>query len=104
VSRAYVLDPAAVADLRDVARYTTKQWGAAQTRVYTAKLHEGMVALASGQGHYRELPEVHAGLRMTRCQHHYLFMLSRPGAPAVVLAVLHERMDLMERLKARFGV
>lgn len=100
---AYVLDSAAAADLRDVARYTTKQWGAAQTRVYTAKLHEGMVALANGQGHYKELPELHASLRVTRCQHHFLFMLPRPDAPAVVLAVLHERMDLIERLKARLN-
>jgi plasmid stabilization system protein ParE len=60
-----------------------------------------MQALASGAGRFKELRELHPDLRMVRCQHHYIFMLARQGSPAVVLAILHERMDLMERLATR---
>jgi plasmid stabilization system protein ParE len=34
---------------------------------------------------------------------HYLFCLPRQGQPALILAILHERMDLMTRLKGRLG-
>jgi plasmid stabilization system protein ParE len=40
-------------------------------------------------------------LRMMHCEHHYIFCLPRKTAPAMVIAVLHERMDLMVRLAER---
>jgi plasmid stabilization system protein ParE len=101
LSRLYVLDSAAEADLREIARYTRKTWGAAQVGVYKAKLTLCMETLAKGEGLYKELPVLRAGLRAVRCQHHFIFMLSRQGLPAVVLAVFHERMDIMARLKGR---
>jgi toxin ParE1/3/4 len=100
----YKLTRLAEADLREIARYTRKQWGQAQVGTYRTKLMQSMDALASGSGRFKELPELRPGLRMTRCQHHCIFMLLRPGEPAVVLAVLHERMDLMDRLQARLVV
>jgi plasmid stabilization system protein ParE len=101
LTRNYVLDPAAAADLRAVVRYTKQQWGVNQVRTYTAQLTQAMSALASGQGVYKELPDLHPCLRMTRCQHHYIFALIIQGKPAVILAILHERMDIMVRLKIR---
>jgi plasmid stabilization system protein ParE len=38
---------------------------------------------------------------MARCEHHYIFCLSRDDAPALVVAIFHERMDLMVRLTDR---
>ena len=46
---------------------------------------------------------VYPGLRSVLCQHHYIFSLTRQNAPAVVLAVLHERMDLIARLRNRLA-
>jgi len=40
-------------------------------------------------------------LRMVRCEHHYIFCLPRDDAPALVVAIFHERMDLMARLADR---
>lgn len=45
--------------------------------------------------------EVYPGLRLAHCGHHYIFCLPREDAPALIVAVLHERMDLMLRLAAR---
>jgi toxin ParE1/3/4 len=38
---------------------------------------------------------------MGRCEHHYIFCLPQHDAPALVVAILHERMDIMARLKHR---
>ena len=49
------------------------------------------------------MSSLHPGLIMARCQYHYLFCLPRPDAPALIVAILHERMDLMARLADRLG-
>jgi plasmid stabilization system protein ParE len=38
---------------------------------------------------------------MARCEHHYIFCLPRSDAPALVVAIFHEKMDLMTRLAGR---
>jgi hypothetical protein len=44
------------------------------------------------------------GTRFVPCEHHYVFFTKPPGAPVLILAVLHERMDLVARLKQRLPV
>jgi len=97
----YVLLPAAEADLRDIIRYTRKQWGDAQTRTYVAKLQRGIESMADGQGASKDMAGLYPGLRMLRCEHHYIFCLPRDNAPLAVVAIFHERMDLMVRLADR---
>lgn len=98
---AYVLTAEAEADLRNVIRYTRKQWGAAQVRHYIARLEQGITSLAAGQGYFRDMSELYPALRMARCEHHYVFCLPIERRPALVLAIFHERMDLMTRLADR---
>jgi plasmid stabilization system protein ParE len=100
---AYVLTHDAEADVREIARYTRKEWGDAQVRRYATKLERGMVRLATGQGHFKDMSAIYPALRMAHCEHHYLFCLPREQAPALVVAVLHERMDLMTRLADRLA-
>ena len=38
---------------------------------------------------------------MIKCEHHYIFCLPRKDAPALVVAIFHEKMDLMARLTDR---
>ena len=97
----YVLASGAEADLRDLIRYTRKQWGDAQARSYVAKLQTGMEEVAAGQGFFKNMAALYPGLRMVRCGHHYIFCLPRNDAPALVVAILHERMDLMTRVADR---
>lgn len=103
MSSAYVLSSAAEADLRDIVRYTRKEWGDIQARRYLTKLKHGIERVASGQGQFKTVPALFPDLRITRCEHHYIFCLPRNGAPALVVAILHERMDLMTRLADRLG-
>jgi len=38
---------------------------------------------------------------LTHYEHHYIFYCTREDQPPLILAVFHERMDLMQRLKKR---
>ena len=101
MNASYILLAAAEADLRDIIRYTRKHWGNAQARSYVAKLQRGIEAIAAGQGLFKDMSPLHRGLRMARCEHHFIFCLPRNGAPALVVAIFHEKMDLMTRLADR---
>ncbi len=97
----YVLTRAAETDLRGIIRRTRKEWGDAQVHRYITRLGQGMARLAAGKGSFREMSEIYPKLRMAHCEHHYVFCLLRERAPALIVAILHERMDLMVRLAER---
>lgn len=101
MSPLFEFDPAARGDLREIVRYSRKQWGEVRGKAYTDALKRCIEDLAKGIGFYKDLSAISPDLRMVLCQHHYVFMLCREDAPAVVIAILHERMDMVARLKAR---
>ncbi len=47
----YELTPDAENDLREIARYTTRTWGVAQTRKYKAALLRGFTGIAKKTVH-----------------------------------------------------
>ncbi|MFT3804623.1 MAG: type II toxin-antitoxin system RelE/ParE family toxin [Burkholderiaceae bacterium] len=98
---AYVLSKGAVADLREITRYTIATWGEERCRTYVAEIETTASALARGEGVYREMDVVLPGLRMAWSGKHCLFCLPRPGQRPIILAILHERMDILARLKDR---
>ena len=98
---AYVLTAAAESDLRGIILYTRKQWGDAQVRRYIATLEQNIARLADGKGAFKDMNALFPALRMGRCEHHYVFFLPREGSPALIVAIFHERMDLMTRLVDR---
>ena len=101
MTRSYVLSPGVVSDIREITRYTARTWGEAQCRRYIGELEEAAERVARGEGAFKDLSAVLPGLRGAMAGKHYLFCLPRQGAPALILAILHERMDLMARLKRR---
>lgn len=101
MNRQFILTKAAEADLRSVIRYTRNRWGEVQARKYIGTLERGMTRLATGEGHFRMLDDIHHGLRAARCNHHFVFCLPRQNAPALIVAILHEQMDLILRLSER---
>lgn len=97
----YVLTLAAEADIRSIVRYTRQQWGDAQVRAYMSRLESGIGRFAAGEGAFRDMSAMHAGLRMMRCEHHFVFGLFRKTGPVLIVAILHERMDMMQRMGDR---
>lgn len=91
------------ADLEEIIRYTLDQRGLEQARLYTGKLHRCFGNIATKKTVSRPFSEKFPQARVTRCEHHYVFYLQLEGKPPPIFAVLHERMDLLARLKDRLG-
>ena len=97
----FVLAEGAENDLDGIASYTVSTWGSDQARHYAARLTQHFHALAEGAIKTKTMFEHWPELRVSRCQHHYVFSISREDSPAAILAVLHENMDLPTRLLER---
>ena len=99
---AYELTPEAEADLEGIAEYTLREWGAEQQAHYAALLEAGFTRIADGAAIPRRFSEHYSHVFVTRCEHHYVFYIRPEGTPAPrILAVLHERMNLIARLRDR---
>ncbi|HDS1667651.1 type II toxin-antitoxin system RelE/ParE family toxin [Stenotrophomonas maltophilia] len=101
---AYVLTDDAEADLRSVIRYSRRQWGDAQARRYVTTMQQEVDRLVAGHSAAKDMGDLYPSLRMGRCGHHYVFFLPAGNSPTLVVAIFHERMDLMTRVAARLGV
>lgn len=99
----YILTAAAEADMRGIIRHTRKQWGHAQVRRYVAALEQGIARLAGRQGAFKDMDEIYPSLRMAHCEHLYVFCLPRENESALIVAIFHERMNLMTRLADRLN-
>ena len=97
----YELTPAAQNDLREIARYTLKQWGETQSLHYAGLLEQCFVEIAARSKVSRAVSERYPTLRVCRCEHHYVFYLYPIDKPPLIIAVLHEKMDILKRLKGR---
>jgi len=97
----YELSAAAQDDLREIARYTLKQWGKAQSFIYAGSLDLCFVEIAAHTRHSRPILESQPTLRVSRCEHHLVFYLHPKAKPPTIIGVLHERMDLLQHLKSR---
>jgi toxin ParE1/3/4 len=97
----YDLFPGAVSDLESIANYTIEKWGINQARRYQGLLEPHFRTL-QGQKHRAKVFLKHRPeLLVSRCEHHFIFHLKRPGRRPLILAVLRENMDLVARIRER---
>lgn len=99
---AYDLSLDAEHDLLNIASYTLDTWGLAQADKYEAALVHHFEGLARGEIRTSTPIPHRFEMRVSRCMHHYVFSLHEGDAAPLILAVLHEKMDLMTRLRERF--
>lgn len=97
----YHLTSDAESDLKEILRYTLEKWGRAQALRYAESLDRCFVEIATKSRKSRTLRHSHPALHVTRCEHHYVFYLRSERQPPQIIAVLHERMDMLQRLKDR---
>jgi len=97
----YVLTKGAETDLIEIACHTEKEWGSAQRKSYIQQIENVATELAQGSGVFRQRDDLYPGVRVCLAGHHYVFCLPQANAPALILAILHERMDLIARLNER---
>ena len=99
----YELTPDADSDLLKIARYTIKTWGEEQAELYEGHLRSSFEAIARGKTRTRALLKSRPDLLVSRCEHHYVFYRLRKGQTLLIIAVLHENMDLMNQLRERLN-
>lgn len=99
----YELAEAAEADLKSIALYTLSKWGPKQAARYGAILDAHFEAIGNGKARTRIFLQHRPELRVSRIEHHYVFHLRRDKTRPIILAVFHEGMDLMNRLRTRLG-
>jgi plasmid stabilization system protein ParE len=103
VPATYDITPAARHDIRGIWVYTAEQWGERQADRYMGRLETCFQALAEGRTRSRSSSDPFPQVRVTRCQHHYVFYVHPEGQKPLVIAVLHERMDMLARLTERLS-
>lgn len=94
----YSFTASAREDLIDIWLYTHRTWGEAQADIYNGELESCCERIIAGHAHVRRVPETEVWQH--HCRHHYIFFLKR-DADVVVIAVFHENMDLLRRLRSR---
>jgi len=100
----YELTEAAEADLQAIARYTVENWGAEQARRYGELVESHFRAIGCQKARTRGFLNHRQELRVSRVEHHFVFHLVRENQCPLILAVFHENMDLMRRLRKRLEV
>lgn len=92
----------AIKDLSGIASYTAETWGHGQALRYAELLNERFKKIAKGLIFSKLAFSKYPNVRVCRCEHHYIFFMHpQKSQKPVILAVLHERMNLLERLKER---
>jgi plasmid stabilization system protein ParE len=93
------LAEAAEDDLKGIAQYTVTKWGPEQATGYGTQLEIHFQAIGNGKAKSRIFLPRRPELRVSRVEHHYVFHLERENQNPLILAVFHENMDLMTRLR-----
>lgn len=95
----YDLTLAAEEDLRGIWRYTYETWGFDQAETYFDWIEACCEAVGGKNAGSKTLEGLPDGVRIHRCEHHYIVWLDEDRP--IIIAILHERMDILRRLKGR---
>jgi toxin ParE1/3/4 len=94
---AYVLSPAAQADLEDIWDFGEAEWGADRAELYLRSLQRGVETIAADPTRGRACDEVRPGYLKFAVGSHLLFYRWEPGQ-VMVVRILHQRMDFERHL------
>ena len=99
----YEISKAAEKDWHNIVSYTLDKFSKKQVQKYTNALIKCLDDLANKKGAFKKLDVSDNEILIKHCQKHYIFALNEPNRPLLIIAIFHERMDLMQRLKNRLG-
>lgn len=92
--------PAARERLLGIWQYTSETWGDEQADKYVDGLIASLSGLAGKLDLWRPVKEDRfSGVYFTRYRHHYIFFKALADSSLGVISVLHETMDLPNRLR-----
>ena len=88
-------------DLREVARYTLKQWGKAMLQEYRGGLKKTFEDIGKNNIINRQFSDNFPELLVTKYKHHFIFYLTEGMKKPVIVGVIHERRSLVKHLTGR---
>lgn len=94
---AFYLTNAAKADLKEIGRYTKREWGLAQRDKYLAMLDECFHVFASDPLKGRDCSDLREGYRKYNAGSHVIFY-RQIAASVEIVRILHSRMDTERHL------
>ncbi len=97
----YELTKDAENDLREIARYTLKNHGTKQLQLYRGKINNKLNEIASGEVIARSFSETLPQVLITRCEHHFIFYITKNREKPVVIGIVHENRDIASQIKNR---
>jgi len=97
----YELTASAQEDLKEIARYTLTTWGRKQTLVYAGLLEKHFCEISARTAYVRSFSKRFPQILVSHCEHHYIFHVHPDNQSPRIIAVLHENMDILSRLKNR---
>ena len=97
MTRNILYRPEAIADIEDIAEYTTERWGPSQARSYIAALRKDIESLTEFALRYPMHESSQLGLRRMNSGHHLVFYLVTDQTIDII-RILHERMDVDEAI------
>ena len=86
-------------NLRDIADYTIEKWGSAQAEKYADILDQCFVNIAGKQAFAKRPFHHKQDVFYVSCEKHYIFYLDYE--PPIIIAVLHQSMDVVKHLEHR---
>lgn len=97
----YELIKDAEADLRDVARYTLRKWGKNALEIYRKGLNKTFQDINRGEVISNAFSNAYPQLLVTKHKYHYIFYITENRTKPLIIGVIHERRDLVNRLSER---
>lgn len=95
----FLLSPAARADFTEIWDYTASRWGVDQAERYVRELTAACQGLADRRLTGRTIDDIRAGYSKLSVGSHFLFYRLTDTGLINIVRVLHQRMDIPERMK-----
>lgn len=98
---AYKLSIDAENDLDEIWYYTFLKWSENKADEYLDELTICCRNISEKKYLWKKLIDIHPDLKYMQCKHHFIFFLIDHDTKPLIIAVLHERMDMILRVKKR---
>jgi len=99
----YELTKDAEKDLREVARYTLNKWGKEMLQEYRGGLKNTLNEIGKNEVRKHPFSKKFPELFVTKYKYHFVFYLTENLEKPVIIGVIHEQRDVVNRLTERLS-
>ena len=97
----YELSPTAEKDIQEITRYTLNKWGGEYLDRYITGLKATFKTIGDGSVLNRKFSNRFPDVLVTKSHNHYIFYIREGLELPVIIGVIHERRDIVNRLSER---